>query len=264
MNQTSFPPDFTVAIARRGPGGAGIDVRGELDRATCEELLAAFRQVVAEAGTVELTLDLRGVSFIDSAGTRAVILIERLAREHGVELRVTPPPNEVTALLRTAGVIERFELSLKAPQMDTRGTELLERVELDLPRSPQSPARARVEIRELMAGGDQSQVANLVLLTSELVTNAVVHPRGVAQTSIGLRISSFDDHVRVEVEDAGDGFKPSVPVRPEGERGRGLFLVDRFASRWGTARVKTGAGSRFRVWFELDWLGPGAVAPEGD
>jgi anti-anti-sigma factor len=264
MNQTSFPADFTVAIARRGPRGAGIDVRGELDSATCEELLQAFRQVVAEAGTVELTLDLRGVSFIDSAGTRAVILIERSAQEQGISLRVMPPPDEVTALLRTAGVIEHVELSPEAPQMDTRGTELLERVEIDLPRSPQSPARARAEMRELMAGRDHSQVANLVLLTSELVTNAVVHPRGVGQTSIGLRITSFDDYVRVDVEDAGDGFKPSVPVHPEGERGRGLFLVDRFASRWGTHRVKTGAGPRFRVWFELDWLDPGAVAPEAD
>ena len=75
------------------------------------------------------------------------------------------------------------------------------------------------------------------------------HPGGVISAA---RTTAFDVLLRVEVEDAGEGFDPSSPSRPASDRGRGLFLVDRFASRWGTEHVQTAAGPRFRVWFELD------------
>jgi len=106
---------------------------------------------------------------------------------------------------------------------------------------------------ERLDGRDKSQVANVVLLTSELVTNAVVHPRGVGDSTVGLRLTIYGDRVRVEVEDCGEGFDRVAPVAPDSERGRGLFLVDQFSERWGSGRVQTEAGSRFRVWFELDW-----------
>jgi anti-sigma regulatory factor (Ser/Thr protein kinase) len=96
-------------------------------------------------------------------------------------------------------------------------------------------------------------VANIVLLTSELVTNAVVHPRGAADSTVGLRLTIYGDHVRVEVEDSGGGFDRVAPMAPNAERGRGLFLVDQFSDRWGSGRVQTETGPRFRVWFELDW-----------
>jgi serine phosphatase RsbU (regulator of sigma subunit) len=51
-----------------------------------------------------------------------------------------------------------------------------------------------------------------------------------------------------------------LPAEPElSERGRGLLLVDHFASRWGTTHMRTGKG----VWFRLErWLGDsGATAP---
>ena len=87
MNQTSFSSDFELVVG--GKDGTTIAVHGELDSGTCEELLEAFHRAArVQSGTI--TLDLGGVTFIDSAGTRAVILIERSAREKGIQLRVTP------------------------------------------------------------------------------------------------------------------------------------------------------------------------------
>jgi anti-sigma regulatory factor (Ser/Thr protein kinase) len=91
----------------------------------------------------------------------------------------------------------------------------------------------------------------LVLLVSELVTNAVVHSPAAPEAPIHLTAQVVEDRVRVAVTDAGDGFAP-VPrvIPPAAERlaegGYGLYLVNRAASRWGVDRE---GGTR--VWFEL-------------
>jgi anti-anti-sigma factor len=244
----SFTPDFAVVVSGPEPGRPTvIEVRGELDSGTCEELLEAVQRQVA-LGDRSVTLDLHQTTFIDSAGVRSLIMIERMANERGVALSVTPAPEHVTELLRTAGLAQRMHLDL--PDSPAPAGGFLQRTELELAREPYSPARARVEVREALREGDQSDVANIVLLTSELVTNAVVHPRGVGNTPVRLRLTIYCDRIRVEVEDHGEGFDQFVPVLPEGERGRGLFLVDSFSDRWGRERVDTEAGPRFRVWFE--------------
>jgi anti-anti-sigma factor len=256
----SFSPDFAVVVTAPEAGRpAGIAVSGELDSGTNEELLEAVRGQVA-VGAGSLTLDLRQTTFIDSAGMRALILIERLASDHGASLTVIPPREEVTELLRTAGLVDRMRLDAPARRASSR---FIERTELELQRDPHSPARARVEVREALKGGDQSEVANIVLLTSELVTNAVVHPRAVGNTPVCLRLTVYCDRIRIEVEDCGEGFDHVAPVLPEGERGRGLFLVDRFSDRWGRERVQTEAGPRFRVWFETGWRQTEANAAAG-
>lgn len=256
-----FKPDFELTLVPRGAGGGPvIEVSGELDSGGSEELLVVARSAIA-GGPAELTLDLRRMTFIDSAGTRALIMIERVAAERGVTLNVTPAPEHVTELLRMAGVIERTGASAEAAPSPPAGSAFVDRTELELPRDPHSPARARLEMRECASERVQpAELANLVLLTSELVTNAVVHPRGVGDTPIGLRITVFRDRVRVEVDDCGEGFERCRPEPPEGVRGRGLFLVDRFSDRWGSGRVHTDGGARFRVWFELDWRDRGTEA----
>src|SRR5947209_10631899 len=198
-----FNADFAIDVAPATPGqGAAIEVRGELDSGTCEELVEVVRRVTQ--GEAKLTLDLRGMTFIDSAGTRALIMIERLADERGVALVVKPPPEDVTELLRTAGIAERVELHSQSPPSAAASGAFLERVELELPRDPRAPARARAEVRECLSQQDPPELANIVLLASELVTNAVVHPRAVGNTPVAMRLMLYEDRVRIEVEDTGD------------------------------------------------------------
>jgi anti-sigma regulatory factor (Ser/Thr protein kinase) len=123
-----------------------------------------------------------------------------------------------------------------------------ERVALELAVNDQAPRRARAEVREAIAGRvSQSESDVAVLMTSELVTNAVVHPVHLHGASIGLRIGTDEGRVRVEVADSGHGFTPGRLTRGENAMGgRGLVVVDRSATRWGTSN-----NDRFSVWFEL-------------
>ena len=92
---------------------------------------------------------------------------------------------------------------------------------------------------------DDMTLANLRLLVSELVTNAIEHAR--SDGDIGLRVGLEDGTVRVEVIDGGAGFTPRA--RQPGDplsSGWGLHFVDRLANRWGADAEKGG-----RVWFEM-------------
>jgi hypothetical protein len=94
--------------------------------------------------------------------------------------------------------------------------------------------------------------ADLALLVAEVVGNAARHSGTGAQASVGLLIEAAPAVVRVEVRDAGSGFDPVEPARapPEATGGRGLWMVEQVADRWGAERLADG----FLVWFEL-WTG---------
>ena len=244
----SAEPSFEV-FTERTPGRVVVTVRGELDSGTLGAVEAECQSGMS-ADIEELTLDLTDVSFIDSAGMRMMIQLDRAARERGMALVVLPPSEEVTELLRTAGVADRLELNPRHASAAMR--EFTERVELELPTDPMSPSRARAEVRELMAGRmTEQELATLVLLTSELLTNAVVHAGASRTGPIVLRIVSYEDGVRVEVEDTGEGFDPVAGPRGRDDGGQGLFLVDACAAGWGTSWAETDYGRRFCVWFEL-------------
>ncbi|MGD9484021.1 SpoIIE family protein phosphatase [Streptomyces sp. TRM70308] len=114
-----------------------------------------------------------------------------------------------------------------------------------------SVAAARAFVRDTLQGWGLSDVVDdAVVLTSELVTNAVVH----AGTSAEVRCLRDTGGVRVEVVDRYP--EREVPLRdethappgPDREGGRGLLLCAALAARWG---VDYTAGDK-RVWFRLD------------
>jgi anti-sigma regulatory factor (Ser/Thr protein kinase) len=123
-----------------------------------------------------------------------------------------------------------------------------DRRQTSLRRGPQAPAQARTAITEWLSGSsDRSVTEDVKLLVSELVTNAVRHPR--TDGPIELVLERDSGRVRVEVSDPGDGFrKPRVGAPPpDALGGRGLLIVDRLAAAWGVS-----PGKPTRVWFEID------------
>lgn len=252
-------PNFRIDTARTG-SGITIKPAGELDSATCAVLVERFDELVTAGPGGEILLDLTEVSFIDSAGMRAIIVIERSAQERDIPLVLRPAPGPVTDLLHSTGVGERIALTPQAD--DEPAAPFVERIELELAREPSTPGRARAELREAIAAWvGESDAATLTLLTSELVTNSVIHPDPGTGGTIVLRITTFADRVRVEVSDAGSGFETAtLRPRPRGAGGHGLVVVDGLSTRWGTRRVNGEGGERFCVWFELDV--PGGVAGE--
>ncbi|MFI9582877.1 SpoIIE family protein phosphatase [Streptomyces sp. NPDC052236] len=114
-----------------------------------------------------------------------------------------------------------------------------------------SVATARSFVRDTLQGWGYSDVVDdAVVLTSELVTNAVIHA-GTAADVLCLRT---DGGVRVEVADRYP--ERDIPIQgtgrslgsPDRENGRGLLLCAALASRWGVEYTPTNK----QVWFQLD------------
>lgn len=82
------------------------------------------------------------------------------------------------------------------------------------------------------------------LLTSELVSNAILH----GHSGMELCVSRpADDRVRVEVTDHGAGCPKRRRASTEATTGRGLDMVHTLATDWGVRRVAGGKA----VWFDL-------------
>ncbi|MEU6672533.1 SpoIIE family protein phosphatase [Streptomyces sp. NPDC046853] len=114
-----------------------------------------------------------------------------------------------------------------------------------------SVATARSFVRDTLQGwGFTDIVDDAVVLTSELVTNAVVHA-GTAADVLCLR---SEDAVRIEVSDHYP--EREIPLQqsavnmgnPDREGGRGLQLCAALATRWGVDYTPT----QKQVWFQLD------------
>lgn len=121
-------------------------------------------------------------------------------------------------------------------------------MQLTLRRNVDAPASARSAVAALAAELEMGhQVAHtLVLLVSEVVSNAVVHSTGPDDAPIGVSATVEEDVVRVTITDAGEGFVPTErdPERVDG--GYGLYLVAKAASSWGVE-----SGPPTGVWFEM-------------
>ena len=120
-----------------------------------------------------------------------------------------------------------------------------------LPPAPTSPREARVRAaRELEEWGDPEARHAVLLLISELVTNAVVHARSTVTVDLAV---SDDGPVLVRVHDESP-VRP-VPRRHHADRpgGRGMHLLESLAARWGVEETQTGKS----IWFEVDRLQPG-------
>lgn len=251
-------PTFEVRV-EPGAGSTTIVVSGELDSATHDQLAQALETEFGRQELEKVVLDLRAMTFVDSAGTRILIQAQREADRRGIALEVLSAPREVTALLRMAGVTER--INVVGSPSTIADEEFLERIDMELERELTAPAQARAEVRDVFGSvADKAELATLVLLTSELVTNAVIHPRPSRDQRLGLRITAYPERMRIEVDDPGDGFDPEAPLEPTDTGGRGLMLVDTASAGWGAGSAPTPRGERFTVWFELGLAQPEARA----
>ncbi|MGW0736247.1 SpoIIE family protein phosphatase [Streptomyces sp. NPDC002851] len=107
-----------------------------------------------------------------------------------------------------------------------------------------APGRARRLARRALARWDLEELTDPVeLLVSEVVTNAVRY----ATRPITLRLLRTDV-LRCEVGDDVPQLPRLRQARATDEGGRGLYLVNRLARRWGATRLSTGKV----VWFELN------------
>jgi anti-sigma regulatory factor (Ser/Thr protein kinase) len=119
---------------------------------------------------------------------------------------------------------------------------MVSRIELKLDGVASDAARARAAVLDLLS--DEVPVIvvrDAVLMTSELVSNVVLHAPGPAV----LRASLEQGSVRVEVEDSSTAQPVMTDDGPRIVGGHGLRLIADLAADWG---VRTG-GLGKTVWF---------------
>jgi hypothetical protein len=120
------------------------------------------------------------------------------------------------------------------------------RLRLQLAPDVHAPAAARRALRELPLG---ERTDDVLLLASELVTNAVRHAGLRPDQAIELVAACDAGVAHVEVRDRGPGFD----LDPQA--GHGLKIVDSMTPRWGVEH-----DGATRVWFELP-MGRGGFEP---
>jgi anti-sigma regulatory factor (Ser/Thr protein kinase) len=122
-------------------------------------------------------------------------------------------------------------------------------VDVALPAEAASIPKARDALDELADAVDDTQLADLRLMVSELVTNSVRHAGLNGTDRISLRVRAGPRRIRIELQDRGRGFaRPDSPTSLFQESGWGLFLVEQLSNRWGVETDPRGT----TVWVEVD------------
>ena len=126
------------------------------------------------------------------------------------------------------------------------GAEVRAEEIIHLPAEKASASAARRFVGEVCSRwGCEHSLDEVLVVVSELVTNAVVH----ARSACDVRLSRKNGTVRIEVRDQGAGSPdPHLPAE-EDEHGRGLFLISAMSRAWGVEPSDSGVGKS--IWAEL-------------
>ena len=134
-------------------------------------------------------------------------------------------------------------LRLPSPPLVPGPSAVTEHLKLDP--VPASVGVARRFVRDLLDGADEDTVDTLLLLASELVTNAILH----AHTPVELGVCVDGGRALVCVADRMPSTEPLTPRDHSRDRpgGRGLALVADLSDDWGTTTFTGGK----TVWFTV-------------
>ncbi|MFJ2605676.1 ATP-binding protein [Streptomyces sp. NPDC087425] len=161
----------------------------------------------------------------------------------GLEEDIGQPRGDGRAIAARWSPAVEDERGLKALELFGNPTD----AEVPLPSRPESAATARrlaqvVVLRHWKLSPKLTE--DTVLLVSELVGNAVRH---TGARVFGLRMKRRRGWIRVEVRDPSRGLPCLMPVAVTDVSGRGLFLIDKLADRWGVDLLPRGK----TTWFEM-------------
>jgi anti-sigma regulatory factor (Ser/Thr protein kinase) len=122
---------------------------------------------------------------------------------------------------------------------------------LTIPGRPEEVSGVRAFITRTLAAASRRRRVDsdaATLLTSELVTNAILHTMsGMDDGTVTIVVVNVPDGVLIEVIDDGSAGTPVVKGDLFAPDGHGLYLVQQLAAQWGYLRDPAGT----TVWFHL-------------
>ncbi len=239
----------TASMLADGSIGATVSIAGDVDEA--EAHLSAH-----EVDLIVLDLALPGRTGLDlladirstPAWQKLPVVVLSGVSDPGVVQRsyelgancFVRKPERVVEFAPAVRAIEQFWTRHTVPAALEDGSVF----HLPLAATADSVREARVTVHRLLDAWGMDALADTAeLCTSELATNAVLH----AQSPVLLAASLLPHGVRIEVEDESPGLIRVGSLEGDGERGRGLAIVDALTECWG---VDQHAGGK-TVWFEL-------------
>lgn len=102
--------DFDVAILAGRDGRTVVSVHGEIDAYTAPRLREVLSDLLRQ-GKVDVVVDLREVSFIDSSGLSVVITAAKAARRDGGDIVLASPSPVVFRVFEIAGLTKVLTFS---------------------------------------------------------------------------------------------------------------------------------------------------------
>lgn len=217
------------------------------------------RSAVRETEALLPDLVLLDVAMPEIDGVRALPLLRAAAPDAAVVVISGLDPQRMWPALEAGGAAAFVPKGLTASRLieellgvldrehvrpPVTGEEVHLEATVHLDAQPISAREARSFVRRTLGDWEcESMVDVVLLLTSELVTNAILH----AGSEVDLNLRLAGGVLRITVSDASE--RPPVlrDASPESTGGRGVALLDAMAVDWGA--VPTASGKL--VWFEV-------------
>jgi len=97
---------LTIGVARDADGAATVTIRGDLDLGAASTLVGVIDEIVAATSSV--TLDLAGVTFLDSSGLGAMLKLHSRCCSEGIPFSAINPPSQVCRVIELTRLTELF------------------------------------------------------------------------------------------------------------------------------------------------------------
>ncbi len=104
---------FSYDVAAEG-GGVVVSMRGELDLASAPDLQRELLSLLSRP-VEHLTLDLAGLTFLDSSGLGVLYRTRQVADDGGAPLRLQAVPDHVVQVLDVTAMAQLFDLEPRQP-----------------------------------------------------------------------------------------------------------------------------------------------------
>ncbi|BBX10511.1 STAS domain-containing protein [Mycolicibacterium aichiense] len=116
---------MNLTLTTDTPQSACVRLSGDLDFVSSPQLLDTVSELLADNGRLRhLHLDFGGVTFCDSAGLAALIVIERHTAEADVRLHLDHRPSQLDRILDVTGLLAHFtEPRPEVGQSSSEGTQ---------------------------------------------------------------------------------------------------------------------------------------------
>jgi anti-sigma B factor antagonist len=122
MNGMTVPEPFLLKHAVRD-GRHTLALCGELDIVSAGELKDVLLEVSRD-GTSGVTLDLSGLTFMDSTGLYMVLFAQELTQRHGCDFSVIPGTPQIQRVFALTGLLDVLPFQMDEPDLGSPTTEL--------------------------------------------------------------------------------------------------------------------------------------------